>query len=75
MKVAARIIYLSVIALILIPLNSFGLPQISKHLWLLLLGLVFAFVFTNPYPSFNKKCSKYLFAGIGGCPWIRDEYK
>ena len=59
MKVAARIIYLSVIALILIPLNSFGLPQISAPV-ALLLGLVFAFVFTNPYPSFNKKCSKYL---------------
>ena len=59
MKVAARIIYLSVIALILIPLNSFGLPQISAPV-ALLLGLVFAFVFTNPYPSFKKKCSKYL---------------
>ena len=59
MKVAARIIYLSVIALILIPLNSFGLPQISAPV-AVLLGRVFAFVFTNPYPSFYKKCSKYL---------------
>ncbi|MCM1067853.1 MAG: putative sulfate exporter family transporter [Muribaculaceae bacterium] len=37
----------------------FGLPQVSAPI-ALLCGLIFAFVFPNPCPKFNKKTSKYL---------------
>ena len=56
---ASKIIYIILIALILFPFKEFGLPQITAPL-ALLLGLVFAFIFTNPCPKFNKKTSKYL---------------
>lgn len=59
MKSLAKPIYLIVIALILLPLDSWGMWKITAPV-ALFLGLVFAFVFTNPYPTFNKKCSKYL---------------
>lgn len=59
MKTAARIVYIAVIALILFPFASFGLPQISAPI-ALLCGLIFAFIFANPCPKFNKKTSKYL---------------
>ena len=52
-------IYILIIALIVFPFNQFGLPVITAPL-ALLLGLVFAFVFKNPCPKFNKKTSKYL---------------
>lgn len=55
----SRIIYILIIALIIFPFNSFGLPVITAPV-ALLLGLVFAFIFTNPCPKFNKKTSKYL---------------
>ncbi|MEZ3520427.1 MAG: putative sulfate exporter family transporter [Muribaculaceae bacterium] len=58
-KKLAGIIYIALIALILIPFDKFGLPLITAPL-ALLLGLVFAFIFPNPYPKFNKKTSKYL---------------
>ncbi len=58
-KKLAGIIYIALIALILIPFDRFGLPLITAPL-ALLLGLVFAFIFPNPYPKFNKKTSKYL---------------
>ncbi len=58
-KKLAGIIYIAFIALILIPFDKFGLPLITAPL-ALLLGLVFAFIFPNPYPKFNKKTSKYL---------------
>lgn len=59
MKQSAKYIYILLIVLILFPFKELGLPQISAPI-ALLLGLVFAFIFTNPYPKFNKKTSKYL---------------
>ena len=59
MKLKAKAVYIILIALILIPFNSFGLPQISAPV-ALLCGLIFAFIFPNPCPKFNKKTSKYL---------------
>ena len=55
----SKVIYILIIALIVFPFNQFGLPVITAPL-ALLLGLVFAFVFKNPCPKFNKKTSKYL---------------
>ena len=55
----SRIIYVLLIALILFPFDRFGLPVISAPI-ALLCGLVFAFIFPNPFPKFNKKTSKYL---------------
>jgi len=55
----AAAIYIILIALILIPLDKFGMPVITAPL-ALLFGLIFAFIFPNPYPGFNKKTSKYL---------------
>lgn len=55
----AHYIYILIIALIVFPFNQFGLPVISAPI-ALLLGLIFAFIFPNPYPKFNKKTSKYL---------------
>ncbi len=55
----AKIVYIALIALILIPFDKMGLPQVSAPV-ALLCGLIFAFIFPNPYPKFNKKTSKYL---------------
>lgn len=55
----SKVIYILIIALIVFPFNQFGMPVITAPL-ALLLGLVFAFVFKNPCPKFNKKTSKYL---------------
>ncbi len=55
----AKVIYIIIIALIIFPFNHFGLPVIAAPM-ALLLGLIFAFVFKNPCPKFNKKTSKYL---------------
>lgn len=59
MKLTAKIVYILLITLILIPFNKMGLPQISAPI-ALLCGLIFAFIFPNPCPKFNKKTSKYL---------------
>lgn len=61
MKSLSKIVYIGLIALILIPFAAFGLSRmvISAPI-ALLCGLVYAFIFENPYPKFNKKCSKYL---------------
>lgn len=59
MKSTARIVYVLIIALILFPFGQLGLPQITAPL-ALLCGLIYAFIFTNPCPKFNKKTSKYL---------------
>lgn len=58
-KSLAKGIYIAIIVLILIPWNYLGLPVISAPV-ALLCGLLFAFVFQNPCPKFNKKTSKYL---------------
>ncbi len=55
----AKIVYIALIALILIPFDKMGLPQVSAPV-ALLCGLIFAFIFPNPCPKFNKKTSKYL---------------
>ena len=55
----SKVIYVAIIALIVLPLAKVGLPVITAPI-ALLLGLVFAFVFSNPCPKFNKKTSKYL---------------
>ncbi len=58
-KSLAKAIYIGFIALILFPWNCFGLPVITAPI-ALLCGLIFAFIFKNPCPKFNKKTSKYL---------------
>ncbi|MDE6310621.1 MAG: putative sulfate exporter family transporter [Muribaculaceae bacterium] len=58
-KSLAKGIYIAIIALILFPWNQFGLPVITAPI-ALLCGLIFAFIFKNPCPKFNKKTSKYL---------------
>lgn len=54
-----RMLYAAAIILILLPLDSLGLPMVSAPV-ALLAGLIFAFSVKNPCPKFNKKCSKYL---------------
>ena len=61
MKQLSRIIYIAVIALIIFPFAQLGLPGFTISAPIaLLLGLIFAFIFPNPCPKFNKKTSKYL---------------
>lgn len=55
----SKIIYIAIIALIILPIEKLGIPQINAPV-ALLAGLVFAFTLTNPCPRFNKKTSKYL---------------
>lgn len=52
-------IYIAIILLILFPFDLLDLPLITAPL-ALLCGLIFAFIFANPCPKFNKKTSKYL---------------
>ena len=59
MTQAAKLIYVLIIALIVFPFDHWGLPTITAPV-ALLAGLIFAFIFKNPYPKFNKKTSKYL---------------
>ena len=56
MSTASKIVYVALIALIVFPLPLLGLPNISAPI-ALLAGLIFAFVFENPFPKFNKKTS------------------
>lgn len=57
----AKIIYIALIAAMLIPTSLlFGFSNPISAPIALLCGLVFAFVFKNPCPKFNKKTSKYL---------------
>ncbi len=61
MNLLSKIVYIGLIVLILIPFSTFGMPGLVISAPVALLcGLVYAFVFENPYPKFNKKCSKYL---------------
>lgn len=55
----SKLIYIIFIALILLPIDRLGIPQINAPV-ALLAGLIFAFSFKNPCPKFNKKTSKYL---------------
>ncbi len=57
----AKIIYIALIAAMLIPTSLFfGFENPISAPIALLCGLVFAFIFKNPCPKFNKKTSKYL---------------
>ena len=56
---ASKIIYIAIIALIILPIEKLGIPQINAPI-ALLAGLIFAFTLKNPCPKFNKKTSKYL---------------
>lgn len=56
----ARWVYILLVVLVTIPFKKFGLPWEVSAPFALLFGLLFAFVFENPYPKFNKKTSKYL---------------
>lgn len=57
----AKIIYIALIAAMLIPTSLlFGFTNPISAPIALLCGLVFAFIFKNPCPKFNKKTSKYL---------------
>ncbi|MBR5332668.1 MAG: putative sulfate exporter family transporter [Muribaculaceae bacterium] len=55
-----KIIYILLIALVIFPFNLVGLGNVITPAIALFLGLVFALIFKNPYPKFNKKTSKYL---------------
>ncbi len=61
MKQLGKWIYILIAVLILVPISYFGYPEelISPAI-ALLMGLIFAFTFENPFPKFNNKCSKYL---------------
>ncbi len=56
----AKFFYIALITLILIPFDSFGITPFITPAIALFSGLVYAFIFPNPYPKFNKKTSKYL---------------
>lgn len=58
---AGKWIYVVLIVMMLIPVSYFtGGDEPMTPAFALLLGLIFAFTFENPFPKFNKKCSKYL---------------
>lgn len=57
----AKILYALVAVAILVPVSYFcDVKEPLTPAIALLLGLIFAFTFENPFPKFNKKCSKYL---------------
>lgn len=57
----SKVVYIGLILLIIIPFSALGVPALVISAPIaLLLGLIFAFTLENPYPKFNKKCSKYL---------------
>ncbi len=61
MSLTSKIVYIGLIVLILIPFALLGMPGLIISAPIALLcGLIYAFIFENPYPKFNKKCSKYL---------------
>lgn len=57
----SKIVYIAIIILIIMPFGLIGLPGLIITAPIALLcGLVYAFCCENPFPKFNKKCSKYL---------------
>lgn len=61
MKNLSKIVYIGIIAFILIPFAALGIPSLVVTAPIALLcGLIYAFCLENPFPKFNKKCSKYL---------------
>lgn len=60
-SLSGKWIYIVMILMMLIPVSYFfGIAEPVTPAYALLLGLLFAFTFENPFPKFNKKCSKYL---------------
>lgn len=58
---SAKWLYITIIALILIPVSYISpWAEVITPAYALFIGLLFAFTFPNPYPKFNKKTSKYL---------------
>lgn len=55
-----KIIYISLIIFILFPFDQLGIGNNISPAIALFIGLVYALIFKNPYPKFNKKTSKYL---------------
>ena len=49
-------IYIALVVLVAVPFTMIGLPWEAGAPIALLLGLIFAMVFENPMPKFNKKC-------------------
>lgn len=60
MKQFSSWLYIALIIIIALPLTRMGFPWEANAPIALLVGLIFAMVFENPHPKFNKKCSKYL---------------
>lgn len=60
MKQFSSWLYIALIIIIALPLTRMGLPWEANAPIALLVGLIFAMMFENPHPKFNKKCSKYL---------------
>ena len=57
----SKVIYIALAAIILFPFGAFGLSGLVISAPIALLcGLIYAFTLDNPFPKFNKKCSKYL---------------
>lgn len=60
-QTAGKWIYILIIIAILIPISYFtDMAEQITPAYALFIGLLFAFTFENPFPKFNKKCSKYL---------------
>lgn len=61
MQNISKIVYIAAIVFILFPFGLIGLPALVISAPIALLcGLIYAFCLQNPFPKFNKKCSKYL---------------
>lgn len=61
MRTISKIVYIAMVAFILIPFGILGAPGLVISAPIALLcGLIYAFCLENPFPKFNKKCSKYL---------------
>lgn len=61
MKEASRYIYIVLVVFILFPWDkAFGITNFVTPAVALFVGLMFALCFKCPYPTFNKKASKYL---------------
>lgn len=56
----AKAVYIILIILCLFPFDKLGLKQYITPAVALFLGLIYAMIFACPYPTFNKKTSKYL---------------
>lgn len=53
-------VYIALIIIVAVPFKSLGAGWEVTPPLALFLGLLFAVFFPNPFPAFNKKCSKYL---------------